>query len=359
MSRLRPSNLSGNPGTEPAHNAVTTTPNGNGPSKIDNDYWRERLFVRRYAFPLSGASERDLAARIDHAGTGYWFPLGSADFDAAAVKARRIFETVIQRGWEECCRRFPRELIVGFEWCSNPILWTYATIHTVIEKLPAGVRQRSNAQGLASVLIVEEDAGTRRALEWSLNQHPGIRSVACESTASFDRIFLRCEPSLVLLNRKLAERLKFASPGQLAPIRDNVPALTYSLAADGDQLFVSTPGGAAGYLLKRVKPDRLLEPLLHGNSNLPGSEAKELLVRVKSYFKELLQPRPADAASGIDRLTRRENEVLGLLSKGCVDKEIAQTLGISAWTVHGHIKSIFKRLRVRTRTEAVVRYLEK
>jgi DNA-binding CsgD family transcriptional regulator len=42
-----------------------------------------------------------------------------------------------------------------------------------------------------------------------------------------------------------------------------------------------------------------------------------------------------------------------------VDKEIAQALGISAWTVHGHIKKIFERLGVRTRTEAVVRYLEK
>lgn len=343
------SNLLGNPATKPAH----------GASKVDNGYWRERLFVRRYAFPLSGASERDLAARIDHAGVGYWFPLGSADFDAAAEEARRIHETVVSRGWEECCRRFPRELIVGFEWCSDPILWTYATIHTVIKKLPTSIRQRSDARALRSVLIVEEDAATRRALEWSLNQHPGIVGVACTSTGSFNRIFERSKPSLVLLNRKLAERLKFASPGQLAPIRENVPALTYSLAPDGDQLFVSTPGGATGYLLKRVKPDRLLEPLLQGNYSLPGSEAKELLARVKSYFKELLQPRSADAAAGIDRLTRRENQVLALLSKGCVDKEIAQALGISAWTVHGHIKSIFERLHVRTRTEAVVRYLEK
>ncbi len=62
---------------------------------------------------------------------------------------------------------------------------------------------------------------------------------------------------------------------------------------------------------------------------------------------------------GVSRLTRRENEVLALLSKGRADKEIAQALGISAWTVHGHIKSIFERLGVRTRTGAVVRYLEK
>jgi DNA-binding NarL/FixJ family response regulator len=51
--------------------------------------------------------------------------------------------------------------------------------------------------------------------------------------------------------------------------------------------------------------------------------------------------------------------VLELMSKGCVDKEIAQAMRISGWTVHGHIKKIFERLKVRTRTEAVVRYLEK
>jgi len=51
--------------------------------------------------------------------------------------------------------------------------------------------------------------------------------------------------------------------------------------------------------------------------------------------------------------------VMVLLSKGSVDKEIAQALGISVWTVHGHIKSIFERLQVHTRTEAVVRFLEK
>jgi DNA-binding NarL/FixJ family response regulator len=51
--------------------------------------------------------------------------------------------------------------------------------------------------------------------------------------------------------------------------------------------------------------------------------------------------------------------VLALVSKGCLDKEIAQAMGISVWTVRGHIKRIFEALNVRTRTEAVIRYLEK
>jgi DNA-binding NarL/FixJ family response regulator len=163
---------------------------------------------------------------------------------------------------------------------------------------------------------------------------------------------------MVLLNRNLAGRIGFKSPGTISPIQPGVPALTYSIYVDGDQMFVSTPGGAGGYLVKRVKPDRLLEPILKVASR---SElmTEDFLLRVKYYFQELLQLRPSHDNLAVARLTHREREVMELLSKGCVDKEIAQAMGISVWTVHGHIKNIFERLQVRTRTEAVIRFLEK
>ena len=327
--------------------------------RTDARYWKERLLLRRYRFPASGESDQDLAARIDQAGTGYWFPLGTPEPEAAAVKARRIYQTVVEEGWEAACRQFSRELIVGFEWCSNPILWTYTTVHTLVGKrsslAAAGVSRQPPAR---RVLIVEADAGIRKALEWCIDQQSAFRSLGCDSAESFAREFNLHKPQMVLLNRNLAERIGLGSPGHLAPIRPGVPALTYSVVVDGDQLFVSTPGGAEGYLLKRVGPGQLLEPIL-GFASAPELSTEDLLPRVKAYFKELLQSRSSQEASGLARLTPREREVLALLSKGCVDKEIAQAMGISAWTVHGHIKKIFERLNVRTRTEAVVRYLEK
>jgi DNA-binding NarL/FixJ family response regulator len=327
-----------------------------GADRMDDSHWRDRLVVRRYGFPATSGTPADLAARVDHAGIGFWFPLGTPDADLAATKARQIYETAVQRGWEECGRRFSRELIIGFEWCSNPILWTYATIHTLVDKTNSAPA-RNGAPPLNPVLIVEPDAGIRRALAWSINQHQGFQAITCQSTELFDYLLESGKPRLVLLNRNLAERVGADLPGRIAVIRAGVPALTYSVAVDGDQLFVSTPGGAEGYLIRRAKPDHLLAPILPGGGG--GIPAGELLPRVKSYFKELLQPRSDLTGTTLGRLTPRENEVLVLLSKGWVDKEIAQTLGISAWTVHGHIKNIFERLRVRTRTEAVVRYLEK
>jgi DNA-binding NarL/FixJ family response regulator len=328
--------------------------------KTDACYWKERLVHRRYLFPASGQTDEDLAVRVDHAGIGYFFPLGTPNPQTGAAMACRIYSLAIERGWPAVCRNFSRELIVGLEWCADPVLWTYTTIHTLVgrsQRDPNGPAR--GKPGARPVLVVEPDAGVRRALLWCVERHGGFCGVTCESVAkSFARALDGYQPSLVLLNRNLAGRLSCPAPGQQAPIRPGVPALTYSVCADGDQLFVSTPGGAQGYFLKRVQPDRLLEPVLELAAR-PTLAAEELLSRVKSYFKGLLRPRTDDDASGLAKLTRRERDVLLLLSKGCVDKEIAQTLGISAWTVHGHIKSIFERLRVRTRTEAVVRFLEK
>jgi len=321
--------------------------------------WKDRLILRRYRFPASGESEQDLAVRIDHAGAGYFFPLGTPDLETAAARAARIYQTAVKQGWNSVFKLFPRELIVSFEWCMNPVLWTYTTIHTLVGK-GAGLESDSltTNPNRQRVLVVELDAGIRRALCWSIDQQAGFGSVPCDSTESFTEALALHKPRMVLLNRNLAGRIGYKCAGTIAPIQPGVPALTYSVHVDGDQMFVSTPGGAGGYLVKRIKPDRLLEPILNVVSR---SElmTDDLLLRVKYYFQELLQLHSGHDNSALARLTRREREVLALLSKGCVDKEIAQAMGISVWTVHGHVKRIFEQLNVRTRTEAVIRYLEK
>jgi len=320
--------------------------------------WRQRLLLRRYRFPAFAGSEKDLAVRIDHGGLGYYFPLGTPDPEAAAARAQMIHQLAVKQGWAAVCRKFSRELMVGFEWCANPILWSYTTIHTLVGTEGSGNLPVADDKNRQRVLIVEMDDGIARALKWCVERQGGFCAIVCNSEESFEKAFAAEKPQIVLLNRNFAGRIGFDSSGQTATIRSNVPALSYSCAMDGDQLFASTPGGAEGYLLKRVKPERVFEPI-HGAADRPDFSPDDMLMRVKQYFKGLLQSRSTQEASAMARLTPREREVLALLSKGCVDKEIASALGISAWTVHGHIKKIFERLKVRTRTEAVVRYLEK
>ena len=339
--------------------ALENEKNQTGFPKTDARYWKEQLLLRRYRFPASGEPEKSFAARIGHAGSGYFFPLGTGEPEEAARMACRIYCTIVKQGWEAACKLFPRELIVSFEWSVNPIMWTYTTVHTLVGRLaeletaPAPVRA-----DLTPVLIVETDAGLRRALEWCINRQPGFCAVACESPESFATASARHNPRLVLLNRSLAERMGIEFSGGLTPLKSGALALAYSVSVDGDHMFVSTPGGAEGYMLKRVNPVNLLDQMLPAG-NVSGTDAEAHLAPAKLFFKGLLRPRSGQHVAALAKLTPRENEVLLLLSKGCVDKEIAQAMGISVWTVHGHVKKIFDRLNVRTRTEAVIRYLEK
>jgi len=327
--------------------------------KTDPRFWAEQLILRRYRFPASDDSEKCYAARISHAGSGYFFPLGSDDMAVAAKLACRIYCTIVKQGWGEAGNLFPRELIVAFEWSANPIMWTYTTVHTLVGRLAhIGDHMASPPTARHRVLIVESDAGLRRALAWCVNHQPGCCAVECESPEHYARAIAEQKPALVLLNRSLAEHVGINFSGGLTALPSGGLALAYSVSVDGDHMFVSTPGGAEGYMLKRVDPVNALEPMLQ-NGAFVGAVAEDCLAPVKLFFKRLLRPRSGQHAVALEKLSPRENEVLLLMSKGCVDKEIAQAMGISVWTVHGHIKKIFERLGVRTRTEAVVRYLEK
>lgn len=321
-------------------------------------FWENRLLVQRYPFPASGGSAKDLTVWIEHGETGYWFPLGTSDSQIAAARAQQIYQSVLRQNWAATCRAHSRELVLGFEWCSNPVLWSYTTIHTLVntppDPCPAAGRMCSQR-----VVIVEQDPGVSQALQWCIRQQPEFACIPCNVGVPFNQLLIRHKPCLVLLNRDLIRSagVPQAAKGRVARIQPGVHVLTYAVRTHGDQFFVSTPAGARGYLLRRVRPWQLLSPLLHVPEPVDWM-ANDLLPRVRSFFRDLLMPDGCGDASGWPRLTHREHEVLTLLSRGCVDKEIAEALGITIWTVHGHVKSLFQRLAVRTRTEAVIRYFE-
>ena len=142
----------------------------------------------------------------------------------------------------------------------------------------------------------------------------------------------------------------------LAP---NLCVLLYSVFEDSNQLFLATPGGASAYLLKRTPPNRLLDPIL-GRPLHTTPSLQEIQERVKLYFEDTLKlNEAADANLRLAHLTSREYEILGMVGQGAADKEIAARLGISIWTVRDHLKHIFTKLGVHTRTEAVVKTLHK
>jgi DNA-binding NarL/FixJ family response regulator len=328
--------------------------------KTDARYWRERLLLRNHPVPGVMGIQRAFSTRIDHSGTSCYFALGANEPAAAAAQALAIYRTAIEQGWDVVGRIFPREVTLSFHWARDPLLWTYTTVHTLVGQRLVPAARRTPGPGAARhILLIEADPGIRNALERCINQQEDYDCVPCPDPDTARRQRAIEGAVLCLVNHDLSERAGLPNSLQLATMAEGVPAVSYGVHLDSEELFALTPGGMSGYVLKRVPPHQILEPVLAvlDRSRVP---TEELLQGVQSYFQRLLESNPArEDSNTVAELTRREQDVLGLLSKGYVDKEIAPALGISTWTVHEHVKRIFEKLQVHSRTEAVLAYLQK
>lgn len=328
--------------------------------KTDVRYWRERLLLRPHPVPRDIGIHREFSIRIDHSGTRYYFALGANEPATAAAQALTIYRTATEKGWDAVLRIFPREVTLSFHWARDPLLWTYTTFHTLVgQRLVPPTRHTPEPGQAHRVLLIEADPGIRNALEQCINEQEHCCCVPCPDLNTARRQRAVEGADLCLVNHDLSAKAGLPNSLQIATLAEGVPALSYGVHLDSEELFALTPGGMSGYVLRRVPPQQILEPILAILDRSPVP-TKQLLHGAHSYFQLLLESDPTGEVSNtVAELTRREQDVLGLLSKGYVDKEIAPALGISAWTVHEHVKRIFEKLHVHSRTEAVLAYLQK
>jgi DNA-binding NarL/FixJ family response regulator len=327
--------------------------------KVRPRYWRRRLLARRYTDGLRPRVSGELSVRMEQGRESHYFPLGTADKGLAARRAAEIYSALAAAGWPSVRQTFPREITVAVFWAMDPLACTYTTLFTE----PADGTARRPAQaghnvaGLACV--VEGDEGVRRAVASCVAAQLDPWEVATLSTAEeVLRLSARLRPTLVLLNRSLPDLAGGECVEALRARYPQIPTFTYGIYDESDQLFLSFAGVGAGYILRRRPAGLLLEPIAPVASARPPAP-DQLARRVRRYFQSFFDAVPMQDAHALARLTPREQEILEALSKGYVDKEVAHRLGISAWTVHGHLQSIFGKLEVHTRTEAVVKYLQK
>ena len=119
---------------------------------------------------------------------------------------------------------------------------------------------------------------------------------------------------------------------------------------DSDCIFHALQAGASGYLLKQSNPKAILQAIREiseGGAPMTGQVARRV---VESFRK------PSGLAK-LPNLSGREREILENLAQGYATKEVAQRLCISVNTIRTHLQHIYEKLRVRSRTEAVVKYL--
>lgn len=204
---------------------------------------------------------------------------------------------------------------------------------------------------LIRVSMVEDDAKTREMVRDWLNASKGFFCSGTHASAeSAFRNLANEMPDVVLMDINLPGISGVECVRQMKPILSHSQFIMVTVYEDTQHLFDALSAGASGYLLKKSIKEELLDSIrsvIEGGSPMTGSIARKVVQFFHTPFVADIQDY---------KLSPRENEILGLLAKGFLYKEISDQLCISIATVNCHIRNIYEKMHVRSRAQAVAKY---
>jgi DNA-binding NarL/FixJ family response regulator len=202
------------------------------------------------------------------------------------------------------------------------------------------------------VSIVEDNHSIRQNLAELVDSAGGFRlGEACATAEEALRRFPNDPADVVLMDINLPRASGIQCVRELKRCLPQTQFIMLTIEDDSQRVFESLQAGATGYLVKNVAPEKILaaiEEVYHGGSPMSGQIAR-MLVQTFQSNEPTTNPE--------ERLTARESEILRLLTRGFRSKEVGEELGISVQTVNTHLRNIYEKLHVRSRSEAVARYL--
>ena len=203
-----------------------------------------------------------------------------------------------------------------------------------------------------TVSIVEDNDQLRETLGRALNRAEGFRCL-CQYANAEDALkgLPKEPPNVVLMDINLPGMNGVECVRQLKQLLPDIQIVMLTVYEDTDNIFNALKAGATGYLLKRTTQAELLEAIREVHRG--GSPMTTHIARKVVQALQRVSPTTGPA----ENLSPREQEVLDCLAKGFLYKEIGEKLGISYETVHTYIRRIYEKLQVRTRTEAVAKFL--
>lgn len=208
---------------------------------------------------------------------------------------------------------------------------------------------------MTSIAIVEDNPGLGRALKELVETMP--ECACCGLWRSGEEALLKVPafaPKVVLMDIHLPGISGIDTTARLKAAMPELLVLMVTVYRDLDKIFEALKAGACGYLLKRSTPTELRQAIRDVcNGGAPMSP--EIARRVVEAFHQ--KTTPVSAPDPTANLSKRETEILEHLARGRSNKEIADQLQLSTETVRVHLKRIYDKLHVRSRTEAAVRYL--
>lgn len=204
------------------------------------------------------------------------------------------------------------------------------------------------------VTLVEDNDKIRNGLFMLINGSEGLKCIseysngeAAVKSIPFDN------PDVVLMDINLPGISGIECVKKLKEKMPELQIMMITIYEEEEQVFQSLLAGASGYILKRTPPAELLEAIkeLHeGGSPMSVQIARKVVDAFRKIGK---------SSRETENLSDREIDILSSVAKGFQDQEIAEQLNISVKTVRTHLRNIYKKLHVRSRTEAALKYLHK
>jgi DNA-binding NarL/FixJ family response regulator len=206
-----------------------------------------------------------------------------------------------------------------------------------------------SSEGPIRVVVADDHPVVRAGLSALLDSLPGIEvvAVAADGRAAVKEVVLH-RPDVAVLDLKMPDLDGFGATREIIRAAPDVAVLVLTMFDDDESVFAAMRAGARGYVVKGAEQEELgraVRAVAAGEAIFGPAVAQRML----RFFT------PAPVADPFPQLTAREREILGLLAASLSNAAIASRLGLSPKTVANHISSIFNKLQVADRAQAILR----
>ena len=205
---------------------------------------------------------------------------------------------------------------------------------------------------MTKIAIVEDKKIIRESLaEFVQADAECVCVCVCATGADALKEIPKHQPDIVLMDVQLPDFSGIECTARLKQLMPSVQIIMVTVYEDTERIFKALRAGACGYILKRCTPEELIcaiREVRQGGAPMSREIARKVIVS----FQE-----PITATAEVEGLSPREREILELLASGFPNKEIASRLGLTDGTVRWHLRHVYHKLHVRSRTEAALKFL--